>query len=151
MHMNSDRNTMYNNFSVAAARHLVPHEIQSGTKFPHSHVIDLRCDGPSESRAIEEEVLKRLANHHISYQQLPFDSDTSAGNAEKSLLELIIQKRGEVLVVTDQVSRIADFCQRLNIPFNSKSFYIVETGKGDMIRHVPAAPVFKTSFGNFAS
>jgi len=142
---------MRHNISITIAKHLLDHEIQSGQKFPHHRIIDLRRCENGKCRPIEETTLKRLKNHFISYGQMSLDMNTSDESDEAHFAETVEHYKGDILVITDQVSQIAGFCQRQNMPFTTKEFYVVETGKGDTFRHVQSQPSSYTAkFGTFA-
>ena len=141
---------MRHNISITIAKHLLDQEIQSGQKFPHRRVIDLRRCEDEKCRPIEEVILKRLKNHFISYEQMPLDMNTSDEGSEAHFVKTMEHYKGDILVITDQVSQMAGFCQRQKIPFTSKEFYVVETGKGDIFRHAPSQPsLYTAKFGTF--
>ena len=142
---------MHHNVSITIVKGLELDDIKSGQKFPHRHVLDLRGCSQGNSRPIEEPTLKRLHNHFISYQQECVNFKNSDDYQDAQLLNLITQHQGDILVITDQISQMADFCMCSNIPFIAKDFYIVETGKGDVVKHVPPQPVYNIKFGAFVS
>lgn len=116
-------------------------EIVADARFNHHHVFDLRCDAKGNARPIEEALLKRLQNHFISYDQIPMDMDTTGPCQEVHLCEMIREHKGNILIVTDHVASIAHLCSIYKIPFRSNVFYVVETGKGDVVKPFAPAPV----------
>ena len=127
---------MKTNFSVTITKSLKAVDIQSGENFDHCKVLDMRCETGAQALPIDEFVLKRLQNHFVGYSQVPLSLKQNNTGDETHLYRLIRQEDGDVLVVTDEVGQVAEFCTRMNIPFKSKDFYVVETGAGDLIRTV---------------
>lgn len=149
--LNLGNNHMRHNVSITIVKSLELDDIKSGQRFPHRHVLDLRGCGEGNSRPIEEPTLKCLHNHFIDYEQACLNLRNPDEHAEMQLMNLITQKQGDILVITDQVSQMADYCMRTNIPFVTKDFYIVETGKGGVVKHVPPQPAYNIKFGAFVS
>ena len=133
-------------YSITIARALDLDEIRSTGGFNHTNVIDARRGENGRTRPIEESVLKRLKNHFIGYEQLK-TVDTQEEDAV--LLGMATSNAGDTLVLTDDVSHVASLCQNNDIPFRSKAFYVVETGKGDFVRSVAEKPEFQPRFGTF--
>jgi len=134
-------------YSITIARALDLDEIRSTGEFRHINVIDTRCDEAGRRRPIEESVLKRLKNHFIGYEQMAMG--TSA-DAETTLISKVASDTGDTLVLTDDVAHVASICQSNDIPFKSKAFYVVETGKGDFVHSVVEKQTFQPRFGTFA-
>lgn len=127
---------MKNGFSVTVTKSLKAVDIRSGGDFDHCKVLDMRCEAKAQSTPIDEFVLKRLQNHFVGYAQVPLSLKFENSGDETHLYRLIRQEEGDVLIVTDEISQVADFCTRMNIPFKSKDFYVVESGAGDYVRAV---------------
>lgn len=118
---------------VTLAQALRLDQIATDGSFNHAHVLDLRCDENGRARAIEESVLKKLANHFIRYTQMPVALDDTGPCQEVHVCETINDMDGRVLVLTDHVTQIAALMNIFRIPFESKVFYVVETGMGDRL------------------
>ena len=125
---------MNKNSVVTIARTVELSEILTDGSFLHDHVIDIRRCEQGRARPVEEEVLKRLRNHFISYDQLQMDMN-NAGPCEKvHLCEMLQEYDGNILLITDNVPQVASLCNIYDIPFESKVFYVVETGKGGVLK-----------------
>ena len=141
---------MNKNSVVTIARTVELSEILTDGSFHHDHVIDIRRCEQGRARPVEEEVLKRLRNHFISYDQLQMDMNDVGPCEEVHLCEMLQEYDGNILLVTDNVPQVAGLCNIYDIPFESKVFYIVETGKGDVVKSFEQpqqSPV--TKFGVF--
>ncbi len=125
---------MNKNSIVSIARTVELSEICTDGSFKHDHVIDIRRCNQGRARPVEEEVLKRLRNHFISYDQMAMDMKDVGPCEEVHLCEMLKEYEGDVLLVTDDVPQVASLCNIYDIPFESKVFYVVETGKGDIIK-----------------
>jgi len=130
---------MTHNQVVTIARSIELNEIITDGSFEHNHVVDLRNNENGCARPVEENVLNRLKNHFISYDQLAMDLKDSGPCEEIHLCEMLKEYEGNVLLITEDVPQAAHLCSIYKIPFNSKVFYVVETGKGDVIK--PFTPV----------
>ena len=133
-------------YSITIARALDLEEIRSTGGFNHTNVIDARRGENGLTRPIEECILKRLKNHFIGYEQLKTDD---AREEDELLIGMATSNTGDTLVLTDDVSHVASLCQNNDIPFKSKAFYVVETGKGDFVHSVAEKPEFQPRFGTF--
>ncbi len=109
-------------------------DISTDGRFEYESVIDLRRCEKGNSRPIEEVILKKLRNHFISYKQLNINIDILGSDEEAQICEVIEHSNGNSLVITDDVPKVAHLCNLNQIPFVSKVFYVVETGKGDIIK-----------------
>ena len=128
---------------IAISQVLDQTEITTDGSFDYSHVLDLRCNHDGTARPIEEAVLKRLKNHFISYQQQPVKKGSVHASAELKLYKMFTELTGKALVVVDDVAHAASLLSMFDIPFESKVFYVVETGKGDVVRSfTPSQPLY---------
>ena len=109
-------------------------EILTDGSFMHDHVVDIRRCHDGQVRPIEEEILKRLRNHFISYDQFAIDLDDMSSCEEADLCKMLNQYEGNTLIITDNLPEVAKICTLYDIPFISQIFYVVETGKGDFIK-----------------
>lgn len=125
---------MNNNSIVTIAKTVELNEILTDGSFQHDHVIDIRRSKEGCARPVEEEVLVRLRNHFVSYNQMAMDMNDVGPCEEVHLCEMLKEYDGNVLLVTDDVPQVATLCNIYNIPFQSKVFYVVETGKGDIVK-----------------
>ena len=138
-------------YSVTIARNLMLNEIRSGNGFNHAKVVDLRQDECGEKRPIEEMVMRRLSNHFISYEQDRLSRDDEGGSDADCLLSMVDTVAGDSLVLTDDISHVAALCQEKSIPFTSKDFYIVETGRGGVVHNVQQDAGYQPGFGTFGA
>lgn len=115
-------------------------EIKTDGTFEYDQVLDLRCASASNARPVEEAVLKRLKNHFISYDQIPIANGETGPCQEVHFCETLKEYKGQTLVVADDVASTAALMGIYEIPFESKIFYVVETGKGNIVNTIsPAA------------
>ena len=144
------------NCKVTVSRTLDLDEIISGEGFNFNHVVDLRCGDELQARPIEERVMKKLRNYFIEYEQMPMTNGKSGPCEEVRLCEDLNEMGGSILVVTDDIPYVASLCNLYDIPFTSREFYVVETGKGDIVKSVTpelATPAARQTvrFGTFGS
>ena len=125
-------------------------EVIAGKGFDYSYVLDLRCCDKGYARPVEEPVLKRLTNHFVEYRQMPISFETSPSDEQEALVEILKQMDGKCLVLTEEVSMMANLCDAASIPFESKVLYIVETGKGNFVKAVKSEEGYNARFGSFA-
>jgi len=83
---------MTHNQVVTIARSIELNEIITDGSFEHNHVVDLRNNENGCARPVEENVLNRLKNHFISYDQLAMDLKDS-GPCE----EIHLTGKGDVI------------------------------------------------------
>ncbi len=140
---------MNTNSIVTIARTVELSEILTDGGFKHNHVIDIRRCEEGRARPVEEEVLKRLRNHFISYDQMAMDLNDVGPCEEVHLCEMLQEYEGNTLLVADDVPQVAKLCNIYNIPFESKVFYVVETGKGDVIKPYDQPQVQASSAAKF--
>lgn len=126
---------MTNTIMTTIAKGLDISEISCGNGFAHKRVIDTRCDG-DKARPIEEAVLKRLNNHFVNYLQMPMDFSETGPCQEVHLCELIGEVELDTLVITDDLTQLSALLKIYDIEFKSNSFYVVETGKGEVIKPI---------------
>lgn len=142
---------MKHQFGVTIGSDLSREEINNLTNFPYVSVLDLRRCDQNGPRPIEEMTLRRLANFRVSYHQTPMSLRVPDRRRENELFLNITEKRGNVLVLTDEPVQVARFCQGLDIPFSSKDLYLVETASD----YVPVQQKTKSGrighFGSLAS
>ncbi len=142
------------NCKVTVSRTLDLDEITSNGDFDFNHVVDLRCGEELQARPIEERVMKKLRNYFIEYEQMPMANGKSGPCEEVRLCEDLNEMGGTILVVTDDIPYVASLCNLYEIPFTSREFYVVETGKGDIVKSVTPEVAAQTAkqtvrFGTF--
>lgn len=142
---------MKHQFGVTIGSDLSREEISGLTNFPYVAVLDLRRSDNNGPRPIEEMTLRRLANFRVSYHQTPMNLRTPDRRRENELYLSITEKRGNVLVLTDEPVQVARFCQGLDIPFTSKDLYLVETTSDYVPIQVKAKSGRVGHFGSLAS
>lgn len=117
-------------FGVTIASNLSLAQVADVGKFNQAHVLDLRFCEANQPRPIEEVILKRLSNIRVGYEQMPLDTKAMSRRQENQLFNMLCEQRGNILVLTDQVAGVANFCAELDIPYLSTELYLVETGAG---------------------
>ncbi|MGI9350672.1 MAG: hypothetical protein ACR2O3_03835 [Rhizobiaceae bacterium] len=125
---------------IAISQVLDQTEITTDGSFDYSHVLDLRCNLDGSARPVEETVLKRLKNHFISYDQQPVKKGSIHASAELKLYKMLTELTGKALLVVDDVAHAASLLSMFDVSFESKVFYVVETGKGDIVRSITPTP-----------
>lgn len=125
-------------------------DILTDGSFHYTKVLDMRCCKMGNARPIEEATLKRLQNHFIGYDQVPTCFDQMDDEKHQSVCEEINACSGETLLITDEVAKAAKFCKTNSIPFISKTLYVVETGKGNII-HDAQPQQQQASMGRFGT
>lgn len=146
---------MTNHIMTTIAKGLDTTEISCGKGFSHKRVIDTRCDG-SRARPVEEAVIKRLKNHFVDYIQVPMNFSDSGPCQEVHLCETVREVDADTLLITDDLTQLSALLNIYNIEFKSNAFYVVETGKGEVIKPVfdaamDQAEVQSARFGTFGS
>lgn len=126
---------MTKDINTTIAKGLDTTEISCGKGFSHRRVIDTRSER-GRARPIEEAVLKRLKNHFVDYIQLPLDLADTGPCQEVHLCETIRDQDADTLVISDDLSQLSALLNIYEIPFMSNAFYVVETGKGEVIKPV---------------
>lgn len=121
--------------NVTIARTLDCTEISVGKGFSFNRVFDLRCEA-GEARPVEEAVLKRLKNHFVDYEQIPIEFSVDGPCKEVHICESVKSSDANTLVLADDLSQLAALFHIYNIEFTSRSFYVVETGKGEIVRPI---------------
>ena len=117
---------MTRQLSITLASDIDLVKFAAGASFTYKRVIDLRCTENGNARPIQEQILKRLKYWFVNYEQLPIDFDTSFGPKISELLEHLEQDFGDVLVLTDNISKLADIFTQRGILFQSNELYVVE-------------------------
>ncbi len=90
--------------------------MQRASDMPYSAVLDLRFADQGHARPVEEEVLLRLRNLHVSYEQLPLDMARPQGWQKNSLMRQIGENLHDLVVITDQPEAVTEFCRSIDVP-----------------------------------
>jgi len=117
---------------VTIATNLNEANITNNKSFNHSSVLDLRRCVNNRAFPIEENVLGRLSNFHVAYEQMPMSLYSENKEQEEALIKSIKKQKGAVLIVEEQAAPVARFCQQSGIAFTSDELFVVETAKGDV-------------------
>ena len=108
---------MKQQFTVAIATKLDVANIRNMNDFPYTAVLDTRNCEAGNARAIEDPILSRLTNYFIEYAQEPLDFCRATQRSKIQLMQTIADIRGEVLVLTDQLTEFEQLCKDHAIPF----------------------------------
>ncbi|MEM9332653.1 MAG: hypothetical protein AAGA53_15110 [Pseudomonadota bacterium] len=119
---------------VTISQDLTLQEIKTDGSFPYNHILDLRCTESGGPRPIEEASLKCLKNHFISYDQMPLVNSESGPCQEVHFCETLDKNDGQTLVLADDIAHVAALMNIYQIPFESRVLYVVETGRGDVVK-----------------
>lgn len=123
---------MNNEISVTIRSTLHDRDISSMSTFQHPEVLDLRKCAQNGPRPIEEIVLKKLANFQVSYEQMPTKIGARTSQAHTNFLGNISQKRGDILVLTDEPARLERLCNQKSITCTNRDLHVVADGHGNV-------------------
>ncbi len=140
---------MTEQLQVTISKNLDASDICNCTEFPHGLVIDLRRESDGSSRPVNELTLKRLQNYFVHFEQMPMDISRHDAKDEDRLYKMLQRGYGDVMILSEDVSAVAAFCQKNEIPFESKALYVVETGKGNLTKSAVWQPGHARKFGTF--
>lgn len=112
-------------FNITITTNVSTSDIRSTTAFPYSKVIDLRCINSGIALAVNENVSLKLRSFHVDYQQAPINLKDSSSRQQNDLFRTLTEETGNVLVVTDDVVLLEQFCQELDIPFKNRGLHLV--------------------------
>jgi hypothetical protein len=102
---------MQDHNAITIASELDLHNMKRGADMPCHAVLDLRFTGAANARPVEEEVLLRLRNLHVSYEQLPVNLHQPDGRHENDLTHRITARRGRMMIITDQPEAVSALCR----------------------------------------
>jgi len=126
-------------------------EVSVTRGFSHTRVVDLRCDC-DRARPIEEAVLRRLRNLFVTYEQAPMQLDLATDEYKTKVIEILKTEASDTLVISDDLAQLAAVLSASDIAFTAKSFYVVETGKGQVVHTMPEAAVNELpKYGTFSN
>lgn len=104
---------MQNHTDIKIASELDLQTMQRGADMPCQAVLDLRFTDAANARPVEEEVLLRLRNLQVGYQQLPVNLHQPDGRQESDLVRRITESDGRMMIITDQPEAVSAFCSDL--------------------------------------
>lgn len=107
---------MQHQSGIKIANELELQGMQRASDMPYVSVLDLRFTDQGKARAVEEEVLLRLRNLHVSYEQLPVDMTRPQGWQKNSLMRHVDENLNQVMVITDQPEAVSEFCRSIDVP-----------------------------------
>lgn len=84
--------------------------MQRAADMPCEAVLDLRFTSAANARPVEEEVLLRLRNLQVGYEQLPIDLHKPHGRQKNDLTRQIVESHGRMMIITDQPEAVSAFC-----------------------------------------
>ncbi|NNJ76651.1 MAG: hypothetical protein HKP56_16005 [Anderseniella sp.] len=101
----------HNNIKIASELDL--QSMQRGADMTCEAVLDLRFNDAANARPVEEEVLLRLRNLQIGYEQLPVNLHQPDGRHEIELAHRITERGGRMMIITDQPEAVSALCSDL--------------------------------------
>ncbi|MEO9876272.1 MAG: hypothetical protein ABJM26_06825 [Anderseniella sp.] len=101
---------MQNHTDIKIASELDLQSMQHGADMTCEAVLDLRFTDVANARPVEEEVFLRLRNLQVSYEQLPVNLHQSDGQDTTDLAHRITERRGRVMIITDQPEEMRALC-----------------------------------------
>jgi len=106
---------MQHRTGITIANELDLKSMQRASDVPYISVLDLRFTDQGSARAVEEEVLLRLRNLHVGYEQLPVDMARPHGWQKNALMRHIAENLNQVMVITDQPELVSEFCRSIDV------------------------------------
>ena len=104
---------MQNHTDIKIASELDLHNMKRGADMPCHAVLDLRFTSAANARPVEEEVLLRLRNLQVGYDQLPVNLHQADGRHKNDLARRITERRGRMMIITDQPEAVSALCSDL--------------------------------------
>jgi hypothetical protein len=102
---------MQDHNAITIASELDLHNMKRGADMPCHAVLDLRFTGAANARPVEEEVLLRLRNLQVAYEQLPVNLQQVDGRHQNDLAHRITERRGRMMIITDQPEAVSALCR----------------------------------------
>lgn len=110
---------MQGHATITIANELDLQDVQRASDMPCDAVLDLRFTSAANARPVEEEVLLRLRNLQVGYDQLPIDLKKPHGWQKNHLRQRISESHGRMMIITDQPEVVSAFCRDINVPETS--------------------------------
>ncbi len=104
---------MQNHTDIKIASELDLQTMQRGADMTCDAVLDLRFTDAADARPVEEEVFLRLRNLQVGYEQLPVNLHQSDRRHKNDLAHRITERRGRMMIITDQHEAVSAFCSDL--------------------------------------
>ena len=101
---------MQNHTDIKIASELDLQTMQRGADMTCDAVLDLRFTDAADARPVEEDVFLRLRNLQVGYEQLPVNLQQSDGPHKTDLARRITERRGRMMIITDQAEAMSAFC-----------------------------------------
>lgn len=130
---------MTQEFHATIASRLDLEQIGSGPEFPFKAILDTRRATSGKASAIEESLLRQLKHFQICYEQEPVDFRNPTRAQENRVVCAVMEKRDQVLVLTDQMSDAMNLFNDVMIPASCTEMRSVPT-PGPGARHVATPP-----------
>lgn len=105
---------MQDQSAITITNELSLYDMQRAGDLPYGWVLDLRFAN-SDARPIEEEVLLRLRNLQVEYEQLPIDMHQIDSQRKNELVRRITADRSAIMVLTDQPEALRALCSNLDM------------------------------------
>ncbi len=102
---------MQNHTDIKIASELDLQSMRRGADMTCEAVLDLRFTDTANARPVEEEVFLRLRNLQVGYDQLPVNLHQSDRRHENDLAHRITERRGRMMIITDQPEAVSAFCR----------------------------------------
>jgi hypothetical protein len=104
---------MQNHTDIKIASELDLQLMQRGADMTCEAVLDLRFTDAAHARPVEEEIFLRLRNLQVDYDQLPVNLHQSDRQHKNDLAHRITERRGRMMIITDQPEAVSAFCSDL--------------------------------------
>lgn len=107
---------MQHQSAITIAIELGLQDMQRASDMPCDAVLDLRFTNAANARPVEEEVLLRLRNLQVGYEQLPIDLLKPHGWQNNDLMRRIVENGSRMMIITDQAEAVSAFCRDMEVP-----------------------------------
>lgn len=106
---------MQDQTTITIADKLDVQDMLRADDMPCNAVLDLRFTDTADARPVEEEVLLRLRNLQVAYDQLPTDLSKPHGWQKNDLMRRITESRSRMMIITDQPEAVSAFCRDIEV------------------------------------
>ena len=127
---------MQHQSAITITNDLSLRDMRCAGDLPYDAVLDLRFAGP-DARPVDEEVLLRLRNLQIDYEQLPVDMHEPDSRRKNDLVRRITAGRDTIMILTEQPDALRIFCY--NIDVTDTPYTQTETPATAAFKHSEAA------------
>ncbi len=101
--------------SITIANELDLRDMQRASDVACTTVLDLRLTRTGTARPVEEEVLLRLRNLQVQYQQLPIDTCDMQDAQKAELMACVEQCNSRMMIITDQPDTVNALFRMSNV------------------------------------